>query len=76
MARAQRNTKRLASLADKAICHIGKPKVSESNWPTVAALVDGSMQVRPRVACSLMAFAKGAGLWPNIAPVSPRQKSA
>ncbi|MCY1560942.1 hypothetical protein D9M68_981400 [compost metagenome] len=75
MARAQRSTKRLASLADRAICHIGRPNVVERALPTATALVAGSMQVRPCAACSEMARASGAGLWPNMAPVSPRQKS-
>jgi hypothetical protein len=33
------------------------------------------MAVSPRAACSAMARATGSGLWPNIAPESPRQKS-
>ncbi|MNC28963.1 hypothetical protein D3C75_771950 [compost metagenome] len=33
------------------------------------------MVVRPRPACSRRAAAIGAGEWPNMLPVSPRQKS-
>ena len=35
----------------------------------------GSIVVKPRAACSRIAAARGAGEWPNMAPVSPRQKS-
>ena len=44
--------------------------------PTVAARSSGSIAVRPRAACAAIACATAGGECPNIAPVSPRQKSA
>jgi hypothetical protein len=76
MARAQRSTKRLASLAVMASCQYGSPKRSAKRSPTSAAETVGSMQVRPWYACCVIARATGSGAWPNMAPVSPRQKSA
>lgn len=38
-------------------------------------ILPGSMVVRPFAPCSASARAIGAGEWPNMLPVSPRQKS-
>jgi hypothetical protein len=75
MARAQRNKKRFASLAVAVNCHIGRPKRASSSAATSSATAEGSMVVAPCAPNSASVRAMGAGLWPNIAPVSPRQKS-
>jgi hypothetical protein len=76
IALAQRSTARFASLAVCAICQTGRPNRSASNPPTAATSADGSMQVRPWPACRCKASVTAGGECPNIAPVSPRQKSA
>ena len=42
----------------------------------MAASSLGSMVVSPRAACAVTAATTAGGEWPNIDPVSPRQKSA
>jgi hypothetical protein len=51
-----------------------RPRLGLRRSAAVAAA--GSIAESPWATCALSASASGAGLWPNIAAVSPRQKSA
>ena len=75
MWRASRSAHRLASDADSANCHDPTPNRRVSSSPTQAASSVGSMWVMPRRTWRSTAAIVGAGPWPAIAPVSPRQKS-
>src|SRR5439155_914831 len=52
-----------------------RPKGRPSSAPTQSESSVGSISVTPRRAWAAIASAVGAGEWPVIAPVSPRQKS-
>ena len=73
----RRRTQRLASVAESAKLHVGRPKRSASSPATRAASSVGSIVVAPPrcVRRSVTASATGRGLWPAIAPVSPRHRS-
>ncbi len=75
MCRASRREKRFASVADRANCQDGSPNRRVNSSPTQAASSVGSMWVIPRRIWRSTAAMVGAGPWPAIAPVSPRQKS-
>jgi hypothetical protein len=66
----------LASVAVCVSCQNGRPKRPASSAPTAATRSPASIAVKPWPACAASARATGCGLWPNIAPLSPRQKSA
>ncbi len=65
----------MASLAVIALCQYGRPKRRASSSPTQAASALGSIVVQPRAICARTASTTGGLAWPNMAPVSPRQKS-
>jgi hypothetical protein len=71
--RAIRKAVRLASVAVRVNSQRASPKRRVSSSPTHAASSVGSIVVIPRDACK--ASSTGAGAWPAIAPVSPRQRS-
>ena len=59
--RANLRAKRLASVADIAICHSGSPNRRLSSVPTHPASSVGSIVVMPRAAWRAMASTVGAG---------------
>ena len=69
-----RSIQRLASVAVSANCQKGTPKRRASSEPTQAASSVGSIVVIPALAAT--ARMVGSGMWPAMAPVSPRQRSA
>ena len=73
--RASRIEKRLASVAVIVNCQSGSPNRRVSSSPAAIASSVGSMWVIPRRIWRSTAAIVGAGPWPAIAPVSPRQKS-
>ena len=76
-ARSSRMAHRLASVAVSVKLQAGTPKRRASSAPAIAASSVGSMVVAPPSSDSrrVTASTTGAGEWPPIAPVSPRQKS-
>jgi hypothetical protein len=75
IARTQRSTLRLASVAVLVICHSGRPKRAASSSAATTASSPGNIVVSRARRCRANARAIGGGEWPNMAPVSPRQKS-
>jgi len=75
MARHHLMTARLASDAVAVTCQQGSPKRSSSKRPTTAASGEGIMVVKPFAPSRVSASTTAGGEWPNMAPVSPRQKS-
>src|SRR4030042_1046534 len=64
-----------ASVAVMAICQYGSPNLRESSSPTHIESSFGSIMVMPLDTCFLTASTTGLGEWPNMEPVSPRQRS-
>ncbi len=73
--RASRIVKRFASVAVRANCQEETPNRRVSSAATQSASSVGSISVIPLADWSITAFSVGAGAWPVMAPVSPRQKS-
>ncbi len=75
ISRQRRIANRLASVAVSVNCQWRGPKRRVSSAPSGPASSLGSIVVIPRAIRADAAATVGAGEWPAIAPVSPRQKS-
>lgn len=75
ISRQSRSAKRFASVAVRLNCQCVSPKRRVISSPSGPASSLGSIVVIPFAIRAAAAATVGAGEWPAIAPVSPRQKS-